>query len=199
MRQLIFIFLTAIIISCKSTHKTQYIEGLVNCHTSNKKITDRSLMSYEAFQPKCLIGVQMPSFKATTIAGKLIDDAYFKGKVTIVNFWFASCQPCVAEIPGFNQLVKKYGKKKVSYLAIGRDKAQDIDEFLDKHPWDFDHVANGEKLIADVFDLTWGYPFTFLVNEDSKIVMAFTGGFDDERATTDIQNKLIPKIEELLK
>lgn len=192
-----FILFCFAIASCKPAKKIEYIEGLVNCHSKKQK--NPKELTFEDFQPHCLVGAQMPSFTAKTIDEKTIDDDYFKGKVTIVNFWFESCHPCVAEIPGFNEIVKKYGRNKVNFLAIGRDRKQDIKDFLNKHPWNFDHVADGEKLIFDTFDLVWGFPTTFLVNKRLEIVMAFTGGFNDENVVQGIQDKLIPMIETELK
>ncbi|MBK9012659.1 MAG: redoxin domain-containing protein [Saprospiraceae bacterium] len=85
-------------------------------------------------------------------------------------------------MPGFNEIVKKIGTKKVNYLAIGRDDTDRIKEFLGEHPWQFDQVQDGHNLVDNVFNLTWGFPTTFLVDKNGKIVMAFSGK-DDERAS----------------
>lgn len=194
------LFLVCFTMACsKPTRRIEYIEGLVNCHTLRANLKNPNKMTYEASQPTCMVGAQIPSFEAVTIDGKTIGESYFKGRVTVINFWFEACVPCVAEIPGFNELEKKYAGEKVNFLAIGRDSKEDVTDFLKKHPWGFDHVADGQKLAWDTFEIMWGFPTTFLVDKNAKIVMAFSGGYGDERAAREIQDKLIPMIDKALK
>ena len=116
-----------------------------------------------------------------------------------MNFWFANCAPCVAEVPGLNQLVKTYGKEKLRYLAISSDSQEDVAAFLKDHEWDFDHVGNGKSLIKDVFHLAWGYPTTFLVDQNGIIVKSINGGTTDATAVQHIQEQLMPSIDRLLR
>ncbi len=41
--------------------------------------------------------------------------------VYVVNFWATFCKPCIAEIPGFMDVVKKYEKQKVKLLLVSLD------------------------------------------------------------------------------
>ncbi|HNN70693.1 MAG TPA: TlpA disulfide reductase family protein, partial [Ferruginibacter sp.] len=41
--------------------------------------------------------------------------------VYVVNFWATFCKPCIAEIPGFLDVVKKYEKQKVKLLLVSLD------------------------------------------------------------------------------
>jgi len=41
--------------------------------------------------------------------------------VYVVNFWATFCKPCIAEIPGFLEVVKKYEKQKVKLLLVSLD------------------------------------------------------------------------------
>ena len=41
------------------------------------------------------------------------------GKVTIVNFWYTTCGPCVQELPHFNELASEYGNS-IDVVAIHR-------------------------------------------------------------------------------
>lgn len=40
-----------------------------------------------------------------------------RGKVTIINFWFTTCTPCVQELPHFNSLYEEYSED-ISIIAI---------------------------------------------------------------------------------
>ncbi|WP_299443209.1 TlpA disulfide reductase family protein [uncultured Aquimarina sp.] len=143
----------------------------------------------------CLIGSRLPNFKTQTIDGKIIDDQMLKGKVCVINFWFTTCRPCVAEIPGFNEIVKKYGTEKVNFISVGRNKKTEIEKFLKKHPWDFSHIANEDGIIEKKFKIQFGYPTTYIVNKNGVIIKSFSGGAIGEQATNMIKEKIIPVLE----
>jgi len=43
--------------------------------------------------------------------------------VYVVNFWATFCKPCIAEIPDFIRIIKKYEKQKVKLLLVSLDLA----------------------------------------------------------------------------
>lgn len=45
------------------------------------------------------VGQSAPKFTATTLDGKELSLADFKGQVLIINFWATWCAPCKAELP----------------------------------------------------------------------------------------------------
>ena len=188
-----------LLISCHSQNILSYEQGLAKCSEieAEKKKDNPNGLSF--IGPECMIGAQLPDFKLTSIKGSKIDHQSLKGKVSIINFWFTSCTPCIAEIPGFNAIVERFGTDQINYIAIGRDEPGEIKEFLKDHPWKFEQVANGNETIKKDFQIQWGYPTTFVVDKNAKIVLAFSGGKTDSTAAQEIQNKLIPVIEKELK
>jgi len=44
----------------------------------------------------------------------------------VLNFWATWCKPCVAELPHFEQIQKKYAKKKVRVVMISMDFAREL-------------------------------------------------------------------------
>lgn len=146
--------------------------------------------------PDCIVGAKLPAFEVKTMDGKLIDEQYFKDKLTIINFWFIGCEPCIAEIPGLDKLVATYGKDKINYLAIGRDAEKRIKPFLEKHHWSFDHIVDGRKLIEETFTVQWGYPLTMVVDPKGVIIDAFSGGKTDASAEKEIFERLSAIVKE---
>src|SRR5688572_7841190 len=66
-----------------------------------------------------LLNQPMPEFMGQTLTGKKIDKAYFKGKVTVVNFMYIGCFACMKEINALNQLQQKYqGNNQFQILGI---------------------------------------------------------------------------------
>jgi thiol-disulfide isomerase/thioredoxin len=189
------LFLT---ISCLSAQVYSYEDGLKNCDSIKAELSKNVPEGgWVRLSADCLIGAQLPDFTATTMDGKTIDKNYFKGKVTLINFWMKTCAPCISEIPGLSRLKDHFGTEKVNFLAIGRTNEEETEAFLQLHPWNFDQVLNGKPLIEDVFKFGWGYPVTMLVNKKGQIVLSFNGGVVGDNGTI-IENRMIPLIEEEL-
>ena len=53
-------------------------------------------------------GTDYPAFKVVTLSGDTVTEKELRGKVTLINFWFESCAPCMAEMPALNDLYLKY-------------------------------------------------------------------------------------------
>lgn len=43
------------------------------------------------------------------------------GKAKVINFWATWCRPCVAELPYFQAMLKKYSPEKVEFLLVSLD------------------------------------------------------------------------------
>ena len=186
-------------VSSQNTAGVPYEEAWDACQ---KMMKEKQLMYPDSFfytGPECLIGAAIPELSATTFDGHEISREYFKGKLTVVNFWTISCPPCIAEMPGFDLVVDKFGHDKVNYLAIGADEKDEIIDFLKKHPWKFSQLASGWKVTFEIFQMRWGYPTTMVINEDGIIVAAFSGGKTDESAVKEIEEKLSAIIQEVLR
>ncbi len=182
--------------SCNEKPTSPYLLGISNCNMIKDMVNngDKSLIKFYA-KPLCIVGYQMPEFLAHTINGKSIDINYFKGKITILNFWFSNCQPCVAEIPGFNNIVQKYGIVIVNYLGICLDQAHDVDTFLQNHKWSFEQIGDGENLIKNIFKIEWGFPTTFIIDTNAKIIDAFSGGRVDNLAVDELVNRIESRLD----
>ena len=199
MKYLTTILFLLLIIGCQKSKVLTYAEGLENCNRIQKEKQKDNPNAFLLEDADCIVGSKIPEFEATTIEGKKINRELLKGKFSIINFWFTSCPPCVAEIPGLNSIVERYGANKFNYIAIGRDNSQDIKDFLTENPWKFEQVPNGNEIMQNNFNLRWGFPTTFLLNKNAEVILAFSGGKSDSTAVEEIKNKLIPVIETELK
>jgi len=179
--------------SVNYTGALTYEQGIANCFAKMKENRDNGIRS--RLTPECLYGASIPEFKTVDLNGDTFNSNSLKGKLSVVNFWFTTCKPCIAEIPGFNNIVEKYGTDKINYIAIGKDKREDYLECLEKHPWNFRHLPFQRDLIQDDFKIIWGYPTTLLLDENAKVIYGFSGGKTDETAPQDLMNKLSPQID----
>jgi peroxiredoxin len=49
------------------------------------------------------VGNEAPNFTLTALDGKLISLSDYRGKPVILNFWYATCPGCLAEMPGMQK------------------------------------------------------------------------------------------------
>jgi thiol-disulfide isomerase/thioredoxin len=59
-----------------------------------------------------------PDLSGTTIDGKQLDTADFKGKIVVLNVWGSWCAPCRAEAPNLVKVAKETESKGVQFVGI---------------------------------------------------------------------------------
>ena len=187
----LFLLLALPLLSQAQSNKAaSYQDAKDNCRRIAEEKNKASTGSMVYTGPDCMIGAMAPDFSVVTMDGRPFSTDSLKGKISIINFWMISCPPCIAEIPGLNNVVKKYGRDEFNFIAIGMDDEKDINHFLNNNPWTFDQLASGSKLIFDVFKIGWGFPTTFVLDKEGVIIGAFSGGTTDEMAVQNIENNL---------
>ena len=187
----LFLLLALPLLSQAQSNKAaSYQDAKDNCRRIAEEKNKASTGSMVYTGPDCMIGAMAPDFSVVTMDGRPFSTDSLKGKISILNFWMISCPPCIAEIPGLNNVVKKYGRDEFNFIAIGMDDEKDINHFLNNNPWTFDQLASGSKLILDVFKIGWGFPTTFVLDKEGVIIGAFSGGTTDEMAVQNIENNL---------
>ncbi len=73
-----------------------------------------------------------PVLPNKTLDGKTIDDAYYKGHVTIVSFMFIGCLPCMNEIGVLNRIKREYAANdQLQILCIARQMREQMIQFND--------------------------------------------------------------------
>jgi thiol-disulfide isomerase/thioredoxin len=115
-----------------------------------------------------LDGLKCPTFNAVDMNGEERHFDY-KGKFTLVNFWFLNCSPCLEELPTLNKLQAKY-RDMLTIVTLGLDTKAEIQKFIKTHPMDFINIPDAKNICKKVFDMCLGYPKNYLVGPDGKII-----------------------------
>jgi thiol-disulfide isomerase/thioredoxin len=89
--------------------------------------------------------------------------------MTMINFWFMRCPPCLKEFEMFNKLVEKYDDR-VDFLSFTFDQSTEVDSLMLIHPFLFDIVPDARDIIDDDFMCFWSYPFSIVANKENRIV-----------------------------
>ena len=98
-----------------------------------------------------------------------------RGKAVLVNLWATWCPPCIAELPLLDEIVRDYGPRGLVVLGIaGDDDAARVREFVVKHSPAFKVLLDPGGTVGTQYGIT-GYPESFLVDRDGKLVAKFVG------------------------
>jgi peroxiredoxin len=146
----------------------------------------------------CIQGKPIPELSLETITGKKIETKDLKGKVIVINLWFTSCQPCIAELPALNRLVTEYKDKDVVFLGLSTDTREVLDsDFFPKYKFEFTIVPKAFLQIVKLGET--GYPTTYIIDKKGQVRDAWIGGAIDKTAETIPYLRAKPIIDELLK
>ncbi len=114
-------------------------------------------------------------FKLPDLDGRQIDSTDLKGNVVVLDFWATWCGPCVVEMPTFNSLHGKYGRRgvKVIGIAVQSGWAQDIQPYRDRYKIAYP-ILVGDDEVVEKFGVI-GFPTTYILDKDLKVHRKFTG------------------------
>ncbi len=156
---------------------------------------------YDIERPGAMVGVAAPDFEGKTLDGKKISLGSLKGKVVVLNFWFIACAPCKTEVAPFNELIEKYRKEKdLVFVSIAKEKKQDLAEYLAKHPFLFQTIADPDASLSNQRFHVLGYPTTMVIDRQGKISYYSLGGkILEDAVRKEFEEKLVPVIQSELR
>ena len=149
---------------------------------------DGSMQKFPAFEGKDLDGNTVKS-----------DELFSANAVTVVNFWFTTCNPCVGELSELDALNKELAEKGGSLIGVntftldGDEKAiAEAKDVLAKKGATYQNVyfdSDGEagKFTTNIF----AYPTTYVVDRSGNIVGEPIVGAITEKKQAEMLQKLI--------
>ena len=149
---------------------------------------DGSMQKFPAFEGKDLDGNTVKS-----------DELFSANAVTVVNFWFTTCNPCVGELSELDALNKELAEKGGALIGInsftldGDEKAiAEAKEVLAKKGATYQNIYFGSggdagKFVENVF----AYPTTYVVDRNGNIVGDPIVGAITEKNQAETLQKLI--------
>lgn len=151
-------------------------------------LDDGSMQKFPAFEGKDLDGNPVKS-----------DNLFSANAVTVVNFWFTTCNPCVGELSELDALNKELAEKGgaligVNTFTLDGDEAaiSEAKDVLTKKGTTYQNVyfdSDGEagKFTANIF----AYPTTYVVDRNGNIVGEPIVGAITEKNQAETLQKLI--------
>ena len=163
-------------------------DGTVSVPAENGKPIEQNSNPFPAFEGKDLDGNPVKS-----------DELFSANAVTVVNFWFTTCNPCVGELPELESLHQELTKKGggvvgINSFTLGGDEAaiSEAKSVLSKKGVTYPNVyfpAQGEagKFVENVF----AYPTTYVVDRSGNIVGDPIVGAITDKTQAETLQKLI--------
>ena len=129
-------------------------------------------------------------FKGKDLDGNDVDESLFaQNKVTVVNFWFSGCKPCVEELSKLNELNDKIKEMGGEVVGINTDTLDDNQDGIKEAKEILKAQGASYKNLTFASDSTVGkyagnimaFPTTVLVDKDGNIIgEPFMGGINDQ-------------------
>ena len=121
-----------------------------------------------------------PSFEGQDLDGNPVDSAtlFSNNAVTVVNFWFTTCKPCVGELPDLEALHQELAKKGGTVIGINAftldGSTKDTNEaksVLEQQGVTYPNIWFASNSDAGLFTAgLYAFPTTYVVDRNGRIV-----------------------------
>lgn len=103
-----------------------------------------------------------------------------RGKAVVLNVWASWCGPCKEEAPYLEDVWQQNRKRGLVVLGLdAKDFRADARRFARRYDLTFPLVYDGPGNAIDDYGVT-GFPETFVIDREGKVVAAFAGAVDGE-------------------
>lgn len=116
----------------------------------------------------------LASLPLSTLDGRVIDLASFRGKPTVVNLWASWCPPCQREMPVFEQAQRDRPDIQFVFVNQGETAAK-VGTWLARQRLTLANVLIDESLSASAAYNQRGYPTTLFFAADGQLVRVRVG------------------------
>ena len=160
----------------------------VDASTADKISNESELTKFPTFQGKDLDGNDVNS-----------DELFSKNKVTVMNFWFTTCKPCVGELGDLEKLNKELAEKGGQVVGVNsftldgnKDEVADAKDVLSKKGVTYKNIWFKSDSEAGKFTSNlYSFPTTYVIDQNGNIVGEPIMGGINSAEQREALNKLI--------
>lgn len=171
--------------------KPEELEKRFEASTEGYEVNDyepRSPEEYKLLANGTIIPELSGKLYGTDEATKLNE---LRGKLTLIDFWYMDCFPCIKAIPHLNELHKRYQDR--GLVVVGIDPFDNTEENLARMPNFLDNntleypILLTEREAVNPF-LIQVYPSFYLLDKDGKVIYSELG----------FSEKIVPVLDSLV-
>ena len=131
------------------------------------------------------VGFKAPAFTVRNLKGQRIQLADHKGKVVILNLWATWCGPCRVEMPGMENLYRRYRSQGLEILAVSLDKGSSdkVQTFADEYQLSFPVLLDSDGQVESRYD-SFTIPTTYVIDKKGMVVAEVDGAKNWESEET---------------
>ncbi len=115
--------------------------------------------------------------------GETLQMSNLEGQPVVMNFWFPSCPPCVAEMPDLERVYQKHKADGVEFIGVqlvGLDTVADGKNFIRDMGITYPVGADEDGGIVQAYGIT-GFPTTVFIDGNQAIVRKWSGVLNEEK------------------
>ncbi|MDB5278556.1 MAG: TlpA family protein disulfide reductase [Ferruginibacter sp.] len=127
------------------------------------------------------IGKPFPLFKAL-LHNKTFTNQDITGKVVFINFWFANCPPCIAELDALNELYKKLKtNKQFEFVSFTYESPKTVQVLAKKYRMQYKIISLTQQ---ECYRLNQNnaFPTSIVLDKNGMIQFISFGGKTDKAA-----------------
>lgn len=132
----------------------------------------------------------------TTLEGKALDLASYKGRVVVLNVWGAWCPPCRKEAPLLGEAARALAKKGVAFVGINTRDASTSQGLAFQRRYDVDYPSlfdpSGRSLLAFRGTLTpSSIPSTLIIDKQGRVAASILGEVPGKATLEDLVDDVV--------
>ena len=136
-------------------------------------------LALQSVQRRRATGYQAADFELTDLEGRSYKLSDLIGKVVVVNMWASWCPPCIAEMPSVEALYRRFRNSDLVVLTVSVDAegAKAVQPIVNEMGLTVPVLLDSESTLPPRYGVT-GYPETFVVDRDGRVVEHYIGPTD---------------------
>jgi thiol-disulfide isomerase/thioredoxin len=139
-----------------------------------------------------LVGKPAPSVQADDLDGREWSLADGHGRLTWVNFWATSCEPCRTEMPAMQALAEAYAERLLILGVNWGESSESVESFLDRYGIRYPILLDPRLENYYRWAATDALPRHFFVDAEGVVVREVIGELPPDRMETILRDLIGP-------
>ncbi len=129
------------------------------------------------------------TYQVVDLEGNPISTKIGQGKVIFLSYWATWCPPCIAELPGIQELYDDYGDR-IDFLLLTNEDPEVVRRFLEKKSYDLPVFIPRMQAPETLYD--GSIPTNYIIDFSGTVIVKETGAADwDSERVRKILNALL--------